>query len=183
MQILDEVKRSGSHWACAYPKGKRPRNVQDGAIVFMGRLVKEPNDVLIFGRAVAIHHEPGPDDATDSEIQQRKWKAKWPHYVRVHHAEFIAGSLADGVSLNELMDALKANSYASTQRNARDGAGNTDPRKAYMQQPAVELSPQGLAWLADRLERAYAKYGRLPRRILNKLDWPVGQLQGESARG
>jgi hypothetical protein len=51
MQILEEVRRSGSHWACTYPKGKRPRMVRDGATMFMGRLVKDPNDILIFGRA------------------------------------------------------------------------------------------------------------------------------------
>lgn len=170
MQILEEVRRSGSHWACAYPSGKRPRKVQDGAIMYMGRLVTNPNDVLIYGRAVGMHHEPGRDDASAGDIRERGWKAKWPHYVRVHHAEFIAGSLANGVSLNELMDALKADSYASTKRNARDGAGNTDPRRAYMQQPAVELSPQGMAWLNKRLERAYAKYGRLARGIMEDLN-------------
>lgn len=170
MQIVDEVRRSGAQWACAYPKGKRPRGVPDASIIFMGRLVKEPNDVLIFGRAVAIHHEPGRDDATAADIRDRPWKVRWPHYVRVHHAEFIAGNMANGVSLNELMDSLDANSFASTQRNA--GTGNTDPRRAYMQQPAVKLSRQGAAWLSEQLERAYDKYGRLAPAIMDGLDWP-----------
>ena len=140
--------------------------------MFMVRLVKEPNDILIYGGAVALHHEPGRDDATADDLRLRDWKAKWHHYVRVEYPEFIADSLANGVSLNELMDALKADSFASTQRHARKGTGNTDPRRAYRQQAAVELSPQSAAWLDERLEQAFAKHGRLPPGKLEKLDWP-----------
>jgi hypothetical protein len=183
MQILEEVRRSGSHWACTYPKGKRPRMVQDGATMFMGRLVKEPNDTLVYGRAMAIHHEPGRDDATAADLRLRGWKAKWPHYVRVDNSEFVRGNLANGVSLNELMDVLKADSFASTQRHARKGEGNRDPRRAYMRKAAVELSPQGAAWLNERLEGAFAKHGRLPPSALEQLDWPlVRSLTGRSAK-
>jgi hypothetical protein len=48
---------------------------------------------------------------------------------------------------HELMDALGANSFAPTQRNALRGEGNFHPRKAYRQQAAVELSGEGLSWL------------------------------------
>ena len=173
MPILEEVQRSGCHWACTYPKGKRPRQVEDGAVMFMGRLVKEPNDILIIGRAVGMHYEAGRDDASDAEVMLRPWKRQWPHYVRVHHAEFIAGSLSNGISLNELMDVLKSDSFVPTQRNAANGKGNTDPRKAYMQQASVELSPQAFAWLNERLERAYAEHGKLAPRTLEQLDWPA----------
>jgi hypothetical protein len=148
--------------------------------MFMGRLVKDPDDILVFGRAVGMRHEPGRDDADAEDIQLRGWKARWPHYVRVHHAEFIAGALANGVPLNELMDALKADSFASTQRHAKQGTGSTDPRRAYMQQAAVELSPKGMVWLNKRLERAYAKHGRLSRGILEGLDWPSSNLKAET---
>lgn len=173
MKILEEVRRSGSHWACTYPRGKRPRMVRDGATMFMGRLVKEPNDILIIGRAMAIHHEPGRDDATASDLRMRGWKAMWPHYVRVYDPEFVRGNLANGVSLKELMSTLKADSFASTQRHARKGKGNRDPRRAYMRQAAVELSPQGAAWVNDRLDRAFDKHGRIISSALEQLDWPV----------
>lgn len=177
MQTLEEVKRSGSHWACTYPKGKRPRTVQDGATMFMGRLVKEPNDILIIGRAMAIHHEPGRDDATAADLRLRGWKAQWPHYVRVYNSEFVSGSLANGVSLKELMDVLKADSFASTQRQSRKGEGNTNPRKAYRRQAAVELSAKGAAWVNERLERAFDKHGRITSSVLEKLDWPAARLR------
>jgi hypothetical protein len=173
MEVVDEVRRSGSHWACTYPKGKRPRQVQDGALLFMGRMVNDPDDTLIYGRAVGLRYVQGRDDASAADIALRDWKERWPHYVRVHHPEFVAGDLANGISLNELMAVLRSNAFASTQRNAARGKGNTDPRSAYRQQAAVELSPQATTWLSERLQRAFDQHGTLPPAELAKLDSPT----------
>lgn len=51
---LEEIKRAGCHWAVAYPASKRPSGVKDGAIIFIGRLTREPNDIRIFGRAIGL---------------------------------------------------------------------------------------------------------------------------------
>jgi hypothetical protein len=175
--IFEEVRDSGCHWACTYPKDKRPRRVEDGAIMFMGWFVKQPDDIIIYGRAVGLHHEPGRDDASAADIKRRPWKAQWPHYIRVHHAEFIAGPLANGISLNEMMTALKADSFAASQRNAAKGEGNVDPRMAYRQQAAVELSAQSSAWLSERLQDAFVKHGKLAPDDLMQLDWPTLRIR------
>jgi hypothetical protein len=159
MRVVDEVSRSGCHWYCAYPKGKRPRQPADGATMFMGRLVKSSSDILIFGRAIALRHQGKADDATAAHIRLRPFMKKWPHLIEVHHPEFIAGTLENGISLNSLMAELGANSFASTQRNAERGTGNTDPRRAYSQAPAVELSAAGRAWLNQRFETAMSEHG------------------------
>lgn len=171
--VLEEVRRSGCHWACTYPASKRPRAVGDGDTLFVGRLVKEPNDTLIFGRAIGREHRAGKDEASPAEIEARSWKAQWPNYVRVHHAEFVAGTVGNGVRLSELMDTLGSDSFASTQRNARLGNGqNTNPRKAFMQQPAVRLTGEAAAWMSDRLETALDVHGRISIADLDALDWP-----------
>jgi hypothetical protein len=170
--VIDQIERSGCHWACTYPSGKRPRQVEDGAIMFMGRLVRAPTDTIIFGRAVGLKHRDERDDAAPPDIERRPWKEKWPHYVRVHHPEFVAGTLANGVSLSELMTSLGSNAFESTKRNAAKGSGNTDPRKAFMQQAAVELSPEGFAWLNAKLEDAFARFGKVPAAELSQLDLP-----------
>ena len=172
------VQSAGCHWACTYPKGKRPRQVRDGAVMFMGRLTENPTDTIIFGRGIAVAHVEGRDDATAADIQARDWKERWPHYIRVHHTEFMDGALGDGVSLSEMMSELKSDAFASTQRNRALGKGNTEPRRAFMQQAAVELSPEGLAWLSERLQRAFLKYGKLPAAFLNTLDWPGAAAPG-----
>jgi PLD-like domain len=96
---FEEVRRAGCHWACTYPRGKRPRQVADGDTLFTARLVKDPDDVLIFGRAIGMAHVEGRDDATTAKIDARPWKTEWPHYIRVHDGQFIAGPLAHGIRL------------------------------------------------------------------------------------
>ena len=170
---IEEIERAGCHWAVAYPASKRPSGVKDDAVIFIARLTQDPNDILVFGRAIGMKHVLSRDDATPGDISLRPWKATWPRYIRVHHAEFVAGSMENGVSLNELMDTLGADSFAPTQRNAERGEGNTNPRRAYQQQAAVELSGEGLSWLGERLQSAFDAHGKVPQDTLDKLDWPV----------
>ncbi len=69
--IIDEIRDSGCHWACRYPINKRPRRVRNGAVIVVGRLVGEPNDILIYGRAIGTKYAQGRDDATPADIQRR----------------------------------------------------------------------------------------------------------------
>jgi PLD-like domain len=176
-----EVRRAGCHWACTYPRDKRPRQVADGDTMFMGRLVKEPNDTLIFGRGIGLAYVDRLDDATPEEIADREWKARWPHYIRVHHAEFVAGHLANGVPLSELLNALGTDALASTQRNRSRGIGNLDPRAALMQKPAAMLSAAAFSWLGARLEAAFEASGRVTNEELATLDWPETRASHLSA--
>jgi hypothetical protein len=173
MLTIEEVKRAGCHWACAWPQGKRPRQVSDGDLIFFGRLVRNPDDILVFGRAIGIRHVEGRDDATAAEVAARPWKVDWPHYVRVHDAEFITGPISSRVSLRALMEELGKDAFASTQRNAAAGSGNVNPRIAFRQQPAVELSAEGRKLLNARLEASFSTYGTIPRAVTDKLDWPM----------
>ena len=172
--VFEEIERGGSHWALSYPAGGRgrPTGVQDGAVMFISRLVKGPNDVRIFGRAIALKHQEGRDDATEADLRRREWKTRWPRYIRVHHAEFVAGTMANGVSLAELMNTLRSDSFATTQRHAARGDGNINPRRSIRQQPAVELSKDGFDWLNARLQAAFELYGKIPHHVLDALDWP-----------
>jgi hypothetical protein len=173
LAVFEEVKRTGCHWACTYPRKKRPRQVNDGAVMFMGRLVESPNDVIIYGRAVGLRHIEGRDEASTEEITLRSWKKDWPNYVRVHHAQFVAGTLENGIRLSDLMEELKADSFISTQKNAQKGDGNTNPRSACRQKAAMPLTNEAFAWLNQRLEQAFAKHGKLTPAELEKLDWPI----------
>ena len=170
---IEEIERGGCHWALAYPTagGRRPTGVQDGAVMFISRLVRGP-DIRVFGRAVALKHQAGRDDATPADVERRPWKARWSRYIRVHHAEFVAGSMGNGISLAEMMDTLGSDSFASTQRNAASGQGNTNPRLSIMQKAAIELSDDGFKWLNARLLHAFDVHGRVPGHDLRELDWP-----------
>jgi HKD family nuclease len=172
LPTIDEVERAGCHWGLSYPASKRPSGARDGAVMFISRLTSDPNDIRVFGRAIGLQHVPGRDDATPEDMELRPFKKDWPRYIRVSGAEFVAGTMSNGVSLNELMNALGPDSFVPTQRNAKRGEGNTDPRRAYMQQAAVELSNEGRKWLAERLQSAFALHGKVPQADLDQLDWP-----------
>ena len=138
--------------------------------MFISRLVKGP-DIRVYGRAIAMKHQKGRDDATQADIQLRPWKTRWPRYIRIHNAEFVTGTMENGVSLAELMDTLGSDSFATTQRNAACGDGKTNPRRSLMQQPAVRLSRDGFEWLGARLQNSFDVHGRVPRHVLRELDW------------
>jgi hypothetical protein len=141
--------------------------------MFMGRLVENRDDIIIYGRAIGLRHVEVRDEASAEEIERRTWKENWPIYVRVHHAEFVAGTLENGIRLSTLMDELKSDSFISTQENSRKGSGNTDPRGAYRQQASAQLTSEAFSWLNQRLETAFARHGKLTPAELDKLDWPI----------
>ena len=143
--------------------------------MFLGRFVEGPNDTRIFGRAIGFEHHDERDVATRHDIEERPFKERWSYYIRVHHPEFVAGEMGNGVSLNEMMDELGQDSFAPTQRNAAKGTGNVDPRHSYQQHAAVELSRGGRTWLNVRLERAFEEHGRIDAATLQGLDWPVAE--------
>jgi hypothetical protein len=163
---VEEIERAGCHRVLAYPATKRPRRVKDDALMYIARLTEQPNDIRIFGRAVGMAYVDGRDDASDADKALRSWRANWSRYIRVHQAEFVAGTMANGVSLNALMDELGADAFAATQRNAAKKEGNTNPRRAYLQAADVELSAQGQAWLRDRLQAAFDSHGTVPNDVL-----------------
>lgn len=177
---FQELERAGCHWAVAYPNGRRPRIVRDGDVMFIARLTDEP-DTRIFGRAIALKHQPGRDDATDTEIADQAWRAHWRHYIRVYPAEFLNGTMGDGVSLRELMDALESDAFATTQENARRGHGNLDPRQSLRRQAAVRLSREGRAWLSERLETAFERHGSIPPAELDELRGPEPPAPGDAS--
>jgi hypothetical protein len=161
-QVLDTVRTSGSHRICTYPRGRRPRAVWDGDLMFMGRLVSGPNDIAVYGRGIARAYEEGRDDASAEDIALRPWLARWPHFIRVHDVEFVAGTLANGASLSELMDELGPYAFGPTAENADRGIGNVDPRKSIRQAAAIRLSEAGASWLNEELESAFREFGKLP---------------------
>ena len=170
--IVEEIAASGCHWAVAYPATRRPRGVRNDAVIFIARLTQDPTDIRIFGRAIGMKYTDERDDATSVDIERRPWKEQWSRYIRVYHAEFVAGAMENGISLYSLMDALSADSFVSTQRNAARGRGNTNPRKAYLQRADVQLSRDGLSWLSERLQAAFEAHGKVPQDTLDRLDWP-----------
>jgi hypothetical protein len=169
--VLDAVETTGSHRICTYPRGRRPRSVRDGDVMFMGHLVSGPNEIKVYGRAVASAYEEGRDDAGAEDIARRPWLERWPHFIRVRGMEFVDGRLGDGVSLSELMDEMGAYAFGPTAENADRGVGNVDPRQSIRQAAAIRLSEAGASWMNEELELAFRKSGRVRAEEVEGLDW------------
>lgn len=169
--ILEVIGDSDCHRVCAYPKKRRPNSVRTGAVMFLARLVDD-GGIIIFGRAVAIRHVRGKDEATPQDIAHLPWMATWSNFVRVHHAEFLPGTLEQGIRLSDLMETLGTDSFATTQERAAKGEKGILPQRAYGQQPSVRLSREGLDWLNDRLERTFQRHGKLSPEEILELNWP-----------
>jgi hypothetical protein len=160
-RVFDAVRTSGSHRICTYPRGRRPRAPRDGDVMFMGQLVRGPNDIVVYGRAIAKRYVQGRDDAAAEDVALRPWLERWPHFIRVHGLEFIAGTLGQSVSLAELMDEIGPYAFGPTAENADRGVGNVDPRKSIRQAAAIRLSEAGMSWLDEELERAFGECGKV----------------------
>lgn len=168
IKVIDEVNSSTSHWALSYPATKRPRNVKDGALMFMSRLV-DSNDILIYGRGIGMAYRPGRDDATPGDIKKRDWKAHWSRYIRVRDVEFVNGALAECVSLNDLMTKLGPSSFVSTKERYQRGERNIRLRATYARKAQVQLTPEAIAWLNDQLDRCFEQHGKISQEALSDL--------------
>ena len=140
--------------------------------MFIARLTAESGRSRVFGRAVGTAYVDDRDDATPADIERRRWKADFPHYIRVHDAEFVAGTLKNGVSLEDMMEALGTDSFVTTQQRAAQGETNINVRLSVRQQPAVRLTHQAQNWLNERLQVAFDRYGTIPQSTIGALDWP-----------
>lgn len=174
--VINVVEDGECHWAVTYPSSRRPRQPQDGDTIFIARLTTEdPRGIRIFGCATAMKHVEGRDEATDEDIARHDWKRRYSQYIRVYDAEFINGTLENGISLYEMMRELQSDSFATTQNNARKGEGNTDPRRAYFSKPDVRLSKDGFEWLREKLLIAFKMHGKIPQAEIDKLYFPPDQ--------
>ncbi len=171
--VLDEIRRSGSHWACSYHRDRRPRSVQPGDVMYLARMVRGPNDYLIYGRAEAMAYQMGRDDASPQDIAARPWKTEYPHYIRVHDPQFIAGALRDGIPLYALTDALGSDSFPFTQQQAAQGSEDISIRSTLRRRPGVPLTDEAFQWLNDQFDAALRRHGRVPAEELAELDWPT----------
>ena len=164
--IIDMIRVQECHRFLAYPTSSyRPRQVQDGDVMFISRMTRKPNDHRIFGWAIATRHRDRLDKATDEHIARHPWRKKYGIYIRVDEegfeAEFLDGTMENGISLNEVMDTLKSDSFTATQDNVARGEGNTNPRSSIARKPHMRLSEEARAWLTERLLEAFATHGKI----------------------
>lgn len=172
--IRTEIDRALCHYACGFSKNKKPRQIQDGDIIYMARMTREPWDYAIFGKAVAKKFVDVRDQATQGEILERPWKANWPIYLRVTNPVFIDGSLGDCVLLYDLIKALDYESFPSTKARYISGERNINPSKSLSQQAYVKLTTAAVEWLEPKFHEALTRIGKVDQSFIEAL--PKSQI-------
>ena len=168
--VVREIKSALCHYACCFPSSKKPRQVNEGDVVFMARMTKHPYDYAIFGKAIALKYTDGRDQASKQEIAERDWKKRWSAYLRVKDPVFIDGTMADGILLLDgLVSRFGYDSFQSTQENFNAGAGNVDPRKSIMRKAYVRLTHTSAEWLEQKFDEAVGNVGSVAQTIIKGL--------------
>jgi len=165
----EEVDRALCHYACGFSKNKKPRQIQDGDIIYMARMTYNPWNYAIFGKAEAIKFVDGRDEATKSEIKERPWKADWPIYLRITNPIFIDGTMADCVLLYDLIKALDYESFPSTKWRYDKGERDINPCKSLSQQAYVKLTTTAVEWLEPRFQEALNRVGQVDNQFIDSL--------------
>jgi hypothetical protein len=173
VSVIDEMRVGRSYYWATYPK--RPWQPQDGDTLFLARTVAGPADTRVFGRAIALPHNPDRDVADARERDLWPWVSGWPYYVRVHHVDAIDGTLGDGFSVFELTDTFGVEAFVTTHERAAGGEVGVNPRLSLRQQPAVRLMPDAASWMTARLEGLLARQGRIADADLAVLRAAEGQ--------
>ncbi len=169
--VIDDLKGGCSHFALSFSRNKkdtRPRRYRNGDIVFMARMTKDPNDYLIFGRAITHVHHDQRDIASGEDIKHIPWLKNWPILVRVKEPKFIDSTFANCPKLKNLMNDLGYDSFASTKRKFDNGCININPKKTLMRKGDVILSASGAQWMELAFQKALKKEGQVNQNHIRK---------------
>ena len=167
--IRQEIEDGLCHYACCFPKKKKPRQVNDGDVIFLARMTENPNDYAIFGRAIALKFKDGRDLASKEELSERPWKEKWPVYLRVTNPIFIDGSMNDCVLLMNLISKFDYDSFPSTRRRFDDGEDDIVPTKSLMRKAYVKLTHNSAEWLENEFAQTISNIGQVDVGFLEDL--------------
>lgn len=167
--VKEEIDRALCHYACGFPLKKKPRQVNEGDVVFMARLTKSPNDYAIFGRAVALKYTEGRDSASKKEIEEREWKKTWPIYLRVKNPVFINGSLADCILMSDLILEFDYDSFQSTRKRFDNGEKDIKPALSLMQKPYIKLTHNSAEWLERNFDDILNSIGQVENKFIQEL--------------
>jgi hypothetical protein len=166
----DEVERALCHYSCGFSINKKPKQIQEGDIIYMARLTAFPHDYAIFGKAVARKFVESRDKATPKEILERPWKKKYPIYLRVQDPIFLDGMMGDCVLLGDLIRALDYESFAATSRRYhKKRERHIEPKNVLRQQAYVKLTHKGAEWLEPRFQDSINRVGQIGSAFIRSL--------------
>jgi hypothetical protein len=169
LTIKEEIANAHCHYACGFSINKKPRQVNDGDIIYMACMTHSPNNYAIFGKAEAIKFVEDRDKATEAEIEQIAWKKDFPIYLRVKNPIFINGTLGDCVLLYDLINKMNYESFQSTKRRYDEGERNINPYRSLSQKPYIRLTTKAAEWVETRFQEGLNHLGQVDEEFIKNL--------------
>jgi len=169
MSVREEVERALCHYACGFSINKRPRQINDGDVIYLARMTENPNNYAIFGKAIAMKYVEGRDKATASEIIERPWKKDWPIYLRIYDPIFIDGEMSDCVFLYDLIKSLDYMSFPSTESRYQSGERDINPYTSLAQRAYIRLTSQAVEWLEPKFQASLNRKGAISSEFIDAL--------------
>lgn len=170
--VFQEIVYSGCHHAVCYSNGKNkaPRQVNDGDVIFMARMINQPDDYAVFGVGRALAFDDKRDMAKPEEIKNYEFREHWGRYIRIYEPIFLNGQMKDCPSFCEMLRELDYRSLTSTYRNYLKGnGGNVNPTKSLMRKPGIQITEEGAEWLYKRFQAKLDLLGPVPDSMLIEL--------------
>jgi PLD-like domain len=160
---ISQLLARGGYRFVGFPSNKRPRAIQDGALIFISRMTSDPNDHIVFACAKAMAYKEGRDDAGPSDIRALPWTETWSRFIRLTDFRCVDGTLENGISTGSMIAELGSKSFASTQRRS---VAESDIRKSMMQKAWLELTPESGEYLYRHLEQAFRECGEMSKNAI-----------------
>ena len=170
-EVINEIEEGCSHFALSFSRNKkdtRPRRYNNGDIVFMASMTNT-QDYAIFGRAITYKHDDIRDVASQEDIKHIPWLKDWSILIRIREPIYINSTLSECPKLNDLLNNLDYESFASTKRRFDNGERNINPRNTLMQKGDVILSDSGAQWMELAFQKAIDSNGKVDENFINKL--------------
>lgn len=145
------------------PHPGHPRNIQSGHTVYHTAIANTYRgiDWLVYGKGVAAtNHRDGIDEFPKQHFLSYPDIARYPYLIWLNQIELIGGRIQDGISLHDIFDQLKDDTFVRSAHNANRGIQNTF-KSVIRQQSHLELTPAAVSLLNSKMEEAFAIYGKI----------------------
>jgi hypothetical protein len=172
--VVDEISRAESHCVAGFSRKRKPTVFEPNDIMYLARMVKHPNDYVVFGKGIVADSFQLPrDQATPDDTLRIPFRKRWPYYLQLVDTVFINGNLHNGITIGSLIKVHGYNSFLRTQNWTNTGKSI---KRAFSNQAYVELTDEVANWLNGEFEFKLQENGGVDEEMLIHIQRPMNAI-------
>lgn len=161
--------------AITFPeKPGRPNEIKTGDRVYHAALTNgsRGRDWIVYGRGtIASAHRKGIDELPSETREKYPEAGRYPFLAWLSNVDLIGKDLRYGVSLYELFDELKDDTFLWSQNQANNGKPGRHIESIRYHRSHIELTQEATELLDAKLEHAFEKSGKVHRESGDDVWW------------